>query len=78
MHLPQIQICYPFNPSSMIQTTAGPVAGVGGPQNIMIPSTGASGGPSTQTQPPIFYQGLYTGIDQHTTSSFFLKQFFIF
>lgn len=61
MHLQQIQFCYPFNPSGIIQTTAGSVPGVGTPQNIMIPSTGTSGGPSTQTQSPMFYQGIYAG-----------------
>ena len=61
MHLQQIQFCYPFNPSGIIQATTAPVGGVGTPQNIMIPSTGASGGPSTQTQSPMFYPGIYTG-----------------
>ena len=72
MHLQQIQFCYPINTQGFIQAATAPVPGVVPQQNIMIPATGASGGPSTQTQPQMYYQCIYSpGINEHTIETFF-------
>ena len=53
-----------FYPQSIIQAAAAAAAGVGPPQNIMIPSAGSSGGPTAQAPPSIYYQGVYPGINK--------------
>jgi hypothetical protein len=66
MQLQQIPFYYPINTSGIIQA-----AGVGPPQNIMIPSAGSSGGPATQAPPSIYYPGIYTGINKIKSVFFF-------
>jgi len=60
MQLQQIPFYYPINTSGIIQAAAA-AAGVGPPQNIMIPSAGSSGGPATSAPHSIYYQGVYSG-----------------
>jgi hypothetical protein len=64
MQLQQIPFYYPINTSGIIQAAAAAAAGVGPPQNIMIPSTGSSAGPNTSAPPSIYYQGMYAGINK--------------
>ncbi len=59
MQLPPIPVYYNINPSGIIQT-----AGVGPHQNIMIPSTGSSGGQATQVPSSIYYPGVYPGTNR--------------
>jgi hypothetical protein len=61
MQLQQIPFYYPINTPGLIQAAAA-AAGVGPPQNIMIPSANSSGGPGTSAQPSIYYPGMYPGI----------------
>jgi hypothetical protein len=62
MQLQQIPFYYPINTPGIIQAAAAAAAGVGPPQNIMIPSANSSGGPNSQAQPSIYYPGVYPGM----------------
>ncbi|CAF4341956.1 unnamed protein product, partial [Adineta steineri] len=55
MQLQQIPFYYPVNASGLIQATAG----VGQPQNIMIPSASSSAGQASSGLPPLHYTSVY-------------------
>jgi hypothetical protein len=68
MQLQQMPFYYPLNTPGLIQAAAAAAAGVGQPQNIMIPSAGSSAGQTTSAPPSIYYQGVYPGIKKETFS----------
>jgi hypothetical protein len=72
MQLQQIPFYYPINTQGIIQAAAA-AAGVGPPQNIMIPSAGSSAGPGTSAPPSIYYQ--YPGKNKKEICFFFSFKF---